>query len=76
MRRLLVLVAIATLPFASRAEALTVRDVIQLSRAGVSDQVLLALIDVDNRVYTIDADAVGGSCPEDTDCPPGDVEER
>ena len=58
MRRLLVLVAIATLPFASRAEALTVRDVIQLSRAGVSDQVLLALIDVDNRVYTIDADAV------------------
>ena len=58
MRRLLIVIGSAAMSFASRADALTVRDVIELSRAGVSDQVLLALIDVDRRVYTVDADAV------------------
>jgi hypothetical protein len=36
------------------AEALTVRDVIELTRAGLGDEVLLALIDVDRGVYAID----------------------
>ena len=40
---------------AGRAEAVTVRDVIELSKAGLSDSVLLALIDVDRSVFAIDA---------------------
>lgn len=53
MRRLcLVGVVIAVL--AARAEALTIRDVVELSRAGVGEEVLLALIEVDRGVYAID----------------------
>lgn len=43
---------------AGRAEAVTVRDVIELSKAGLSDQVLLALIEVDRGVFTIDTPTV------------------
>jgi hypothetical protein len=39
----------------TRAEALTIRDVIELTKAGISDEVLLALIDVDGGVYANDA---------------------
>ena len=39
---------------AGRAEAVTVHDVIELSKAGLSDSVLLALIDVDRSVFSID----------------------
>ena len=39
---------------AARAEALSVRDVIELSRAGLSESVLLALIDVDRSIFAID----------------------
>jgi len=42
-------------PVVSRAEALTIRDVIELTKAGISDEVLLALIDVDGGVYANDA---------------------
>ena len=42
----------------SRAEALTIRDVIELTRAGLSDEVLLALIDVDGGVYASDAETL------------------
>jgi len=38
-----------------RADALTIRDVIELTKAGISDEVLLALIDVDGGVYANDA---------------------
>ena len=48
-----VLVAVIALG-AGRAEAVTIRDVIELSKAGLSEQVLLALIEVDGRVFTID----------------------
>lgn len=37
-----------------RAEAVTIRDLIELSKAGLSDTVLLALIEVDRSVFTID----------------------
>ena len=52
-----VLIALALLVCvgASRAEAVTVRDLVELSKAGLSDQVLLALIEVDRSVFTIDA---------------------
>jgi hypothetical protein len=43
---------------AGRAEAVTIRDVIELSKAGLSDQVLLALIEVDRGVFTIDTPTV------------------
>lgn len=39
---------------AGRAEALSVRDVIELAKAGLSEPVLLALIDVDRSVFSID----------------------
>ena len=53
MRRLAVL-GVAILAFASTAEALTVRDVIELSRAGLGEEVILAMIEVDGGVYQID----------------------
>lgn len=46
-------IALVTLLPAS-ASALTVRDVIELSRAGLGDEILLALIDVDPSVFPID----------------------
>jgi hypothetical protein len=39
---------------AGRAEAVSVRDIIELTKAGLSDSVLLALIEVDRTVYPID----------------------
>jgi hypothetical protein len=39
---------------AGRADAITIRDVIELSKAGLSDPVLLALIEVDRGVFSID----------------------
>jgi hypothetical protein len=53
MRRLL-LVATLAVTFAGTAEALTIRDIIELTRAGLGDDVLLALIEVDGGVYAID----------------------
>jgi hypothetical protein len=40
---------------AGHAEAVTVRDLIELSKAGLSDPVLLALIDAEHSVFAIDA---------------------
>ena len=37
-----------------RAEAITLREVIDLSKAGVGEEVLLALIEIDQRVFPID----------------------
>ncbi len=37
------------------ASALTVRDIIELTRAGLGDEILLALIDVDPSVFPIDS---------------------
>src|SRR5258708_23007631 len=39
---------------AGRAQAVTIRDVIELSKAGLSDPVLLALIEVDRGIFPID----------------------
>jgi type IV secretory pathway VirB10-like protein len=38
----------------SRADAVTIRDIIELSKAGLSDNVIIALIEVDRSVYSID----------------------
>lgn len=54
MRRFL-LVGTILAALAGSAEALTIRDIIELTRAGLSDEVLLALIEVDRGVYPVDA---------------------
>jgi hypothetical protein len=47
-----VLVLVATV---QSAQALTIHDVIELTRAGITDEVLVALIEVDGGVYATDA---------------------
>lgn len=58
MRRRLGVLVLAMLGFVPAAEALTVRDVIELSKAGLGEDVLLALIDVDGGVYAIDPETL------------------
>ena len=43
---------------AARAEAITLREIVELTKAGLSDEVLLALIEVDQRVFSIDSETV------------------
>ncbi len=58
MRRLIIL-ALVLLPLApARAEAVTVRDIIELTRAGLGDDVLLALIDVHRTVFAMDTQTI------------------
>lgn len=52
-RSLLVCLAVLALG-AGRAEAVSVRDIIELSKAGLSEPVLLALIEVDRSIFAID----------------------
>ena len=55
MRRLAMLFALCALCGSTlSAERLSTRDIIELSRAGLGDEVLLALIDVSRGVYPID----------------------
>ena len=49
-----VMLGILVLAPAARADAVTIRDLIELSHAGLSDDVLIALIDVDHSVFTLD----------------------
>ena len=49
---------VALLP--SRALAVSVRDIVELSRAGLSDEVILALIEVDGTIFSLDAQQVAG----------------
>lgn len=53
MRRVVLVATVFTF-LAGSGEALTIRDVIELSRAGLGDEVLLALIEVDRGVYATD----------------------
>ena len=54
MRRLLIAVFTVFVLAAGRAEAITIRDLIELSKAGLGNDVLIALIEVEQRVFTID----------------------
>ena len=42
----------------ARADALTLRDIIELTKAGLSDEVLVTLIEVDRSVFAIDRDTL------------------
>jgi hypothetical protein len=54
LRRIVFALITAIALTAGRAEAVTIRDLIELSKAGLSDPVLLALIEVDRSVFSID----------------------
>jgi hypothetical protein len=54
MRRLIVILAFLAACWPARADALTVRDIVELSRAGLGEETLLALIEVDPSVFPID----------------------
>jgi hypothetical protein len=60
MRRLaivpLFVMALSVVP--STASAITLREIVELARAGLSDDVLLALIEIDPRVYPVDPDTL------------------
>src|SRR6185295_851092 len=51
----LLLITLTVILLPSRADALTVRDVVELTRAGLGEEVLLALIEVDRSIFPIDA---------------------
>ena len=56
MRRLLLLAVVPLITLTpAPVAALTLRDVVELSRAGLGDEILLALIDVDPSVFPTDA---------------------
>jgi hypothetical protein len=52
-RLILLLAALVALPIP--AAAVTVRDIVALSRAGLPDDILTALIDADRTIFTLDA---------------------
>jgi hypothetical protein len=56
MRRLLFvpLIAAALSALPSTASAVTLKEIVELTRAGLSDEILLALIEIDPRVYPVD----------------------
>ena len=54
MRRILIALTAVLALAAGRAEAVTIRDLIELSKAGLGDDVLIALIEVDRKVFTVD----------------------
>jgi hypothetical protein len=58
MRRALLLACLLLPLWSARADAVTIRDLIELSHAGLSDEVLLALIDVDHSVLPVDANTI------------------
>ena len=55
MRRIAFLVLPLMTLFPLPASALTVRDVVELTRAGLGEDIILALIEVDPSVFPIDA---------------------
>lgn len=55
MRRVFLALVLTAPLFVGRADAITVRDVIELSKAGLSDDVMVALIQSDRNVFTLDA---------------------
>jgi hypothetical protein len=58
MRRVLLIALVGLSLSAARAEAVTAKDIIDLNRAGLGEEVLLALIEVDGSLFTIDADTL------------------
>lgn len=58
MRRIILLITLILTVAGRPAEALTIRDIVELSKAGLGEDVLLALIEVDRQVFAIDRDTI------------------
>lgn len=58
MRRVLLIALLGFSLSATRVEAVTAKDIIDLTRAGLGEEVLLALIEVDGSLFTIDLDTL------------------
>src|SRR5687767_8993868 len=56
MLRTLVFLAALLLPVS--ASAVTARDIIELTKAGLSDDILIAVIEADRTVFTLDKDQI------------------
>lgn len=54
MRRLVLILLAVTVLSARPAAAITVRDIIELSKTGLSDEIILAIIDTERKVFPID----------------------
>ncbi|MBA2305924.1 MAG: hypothetical protein H0W08_25295 [Acidobacteria bacterium] len=54
MRRFLIVLTLSLLPATAGAQSLTVRDVVELTKAGLGDEALLALIDVHRPIFPVD----------------------
>ena len=57
MRRIVLGMAVVLL-VAGTAQAVTIRDIIELSRAGVGEEVLLALVQVDGGLFNVDRETL------------------
>ena len=60
MRRLFLALVLVLPLIPASAEAVTIRDIIELTKAGLGDNVLLALIEVDGGVFNIDNETLTG----------------
>jgi hypothetical protein len=58
MRRLLLAIAILLTPALADAQNITVRDIIDLSKAGLGEQALVALIEVNPTVFPVDVETL------------------
>jgi hypothetical protein len=56
MRRILPFAFLLIIAFPSASQAVTAKEILELSRAGLGEEVLLALIEVDGGVFTVDTE--------------------
>jgi hypothetical protein len=61
MRRILVVLILVLAPaIAGAQQSLTVRDIVELSKAGLGEEALLALIEVNQPIFPVDAETLKG----------------
>jgi hypothetical protein len=58
MRRFLVILSLVLAPVSAGAQSISVRDIVELSRAGLGEEALLALIEVNRRVFPVDPETL------------------
>jgi hypothetical protein len=58
MRRILLALALVLMPAIASAQIITVRDIIELSKAGLGEEALIALIEVNPRVFPVDVETL------------------
>ena len=58
MRRFLLFLGIFLTPMVASAQTISVRDIIELSKAGLDEQVLIALVEVNPTVFHMDVETL------------------